>query len=62
VTPEIFTTKKDLARVLKRSPRYVRDMELLGFELPCTIDEAVIFIRQNPFPSRVRRVLKAPVR
>lgn len=48
---ELFTTKKDLARALKRSPRYVRYMELLGFKLPCTLAEAVAFIRQNPSPS-----------
>lgn len=53
-TPELFTTKKDLARVLKRSPRYIRYMELGGFELPCTWEEAVLFIRENPFPSRFR--------
>lgn len=55
---ELYTTKKDLARVLKRSPRYVRDMERSGFRMPCFLEEAVLWIRNNPFPSRVRSLKK----
>ena len=49
-----YFTKKELAAAIGRSPRFVRFMELGGFMLPATIEEAVYFIRENPFPSRFR--------
>ena len=50
-----YMTKKELAAAIGRSTRFVRYMELGGFMLPATITEAVIFIRENPFPSRFKK-------
>lgn len=51
---EIITSKKELAARLGRNPRYVRDMERGGFQLPCRLDIAVKFLRENPHPTRNR--------
>ena len=47
-----YFTKKDLAAARGRTARFVRFMELGGFILPASMDDAVHFIRENPFPSR----------
>jgi|DEB19_MinimDraft_3_1074340.scaffolds.fasta_scaffold184251_1 hypothetical protein len=47
-----YFTKKDLAAAMGRTARFVRFMELGGFILPASMDDAVHFIRENPFPSR----------
>ena len=52
---ELFSTKKELAQRLKRSTRFVRFMELGGLCLPCTLEEAVSFIRKHRTPSKFRR-------
>lgn len=47
-----YFTKKDLAAAMGRTTRFVRFMELGGFVLPASMEDAVLFIRENPFPSR----------
>jgi hypothetical protein len=60
---EIITSKKEMARRLDRSPRYVRDMIRGGFELPCYEYEAIRFLRSNPHPTRFRTMkAKRPVK
>ena len=51
---EIISSKKELAAQLGRNPRFVRDMERGGFQLPCRLDTAVKFLRENPHPTRNR--------
>jgi len=50
----IITTKKELAAALGRNPRFVRDMERGGFQLPCREETAIRFLRENPHPTRFR--------
>lgn len=50
--PKFYFTKKELAQAMGRSTRFVRFMEMGGFVLPATMAEAVMFIRENPFPCR----------
>lgn len=51
---EIISSKKELAARLGRNPRFVGDMCRGGFRLPCRVDEAVGYLRQNPHPARNR--------
>lgn len=53
-TTTLITSKKELAAALGRNPRYVRDMERGGFQLPCRLETAVRFLRENPHPTRNR--------
>jgi hypothetical protein len=52
--PKYYFHVKTLAAAIDRSPRFVSDMLRGGFEIPATIEDAVIFIRKHPFPSRFR--------
>jgi hypothetical protein len=51
-----FQTKKELAAAIQRNPRFVRDMERGGLRLPVTQREVVRFLRNNPHPTRFRKV------
>ena len=53
-SPRFFFTKKELAAAIGRNPRFIRDMELGGFRLPATVEDAVVFIRENQWPTRFR--------
>ena len=57
--PKFYWTKKDLAAAIGRNPRFIRDCELGGLVLPCTIEEVVFFVRNSPFPSRFRKKKKS---
>jgi len=51
---DIITTKKELAARLHRNPRYVSDMILGGFRLPCREQQAIEYLQKNPHPTRNR--------
>ncbi len=51
-------SRKELAVRLKRSYRYVLDMERNGFPIVAgvaTIESALSFLARNPPPSRIRQ-------
>jgi hypothetical protein len=57
---DIITSKKEMAARLGRNPRFVRDMERGGFRLPCRMETAVKFLRENPRPTRNRQCRRRP--
>ncbi len=61
MTDEIIHHNKVLADKLGTNPRYVTDMKSGGFQLPCTIREAVDFIRKHPHPTRFRHMKARPI-
>jgi hypothetical protein len=51
-------SRKELAARLKRSYRFVLDMERSGFQMisgVTTIESALSFLARNPPPSRIRQ-------
>ena len=46
---------KEFAAAIGRSRWYVQNMIAGGFEFPATVEEAALFIREYPYPSRFRK-------
>jgi hypothetical protein len=47
-------TRKDVAAMLGRTPRFVGDMARGGFRLPCTPASVIAWLRKHPAPTRFR--------
>ena len=52
---DIITSKKELAAKLGRHRTYATYMTQKGFKLPCRIDDAIKFLHEHPYPTRMRR-------
>lgn len=62
MSDEIILQNKQLAGRLGTNERFVRDMVRGGFRLPCRLDDAVNFLRENPHPTRFRHMRRRPPR
>ena len=61
MTDEIILQNKELAGRLGTNERFVRDMVRGGFKLPCRVNDAVEFLRNNPHPTRFRHMKARPI-